>query len=132
MKYLILIFTLLIGAQAQAAPDITTHHYPAVVTSVYDGDTITVDIELGLSVILKAQKIRLHRINAPEMRGDEREEGTLSRDYLRDRILGEKIILETLADKRGKYGRLLGEIWLEKTNINDELVSLGLAVFKQY
>ena len=44
-------------------------HYRATVTSVYDGDTCTVDLDLGLSITLHKQKIRLHRINAPELRG---------------------------------------------------------------
>ena len=45
------------------------YEYRAFVRKVYDGDTITVDIDLGFDVVLKAQKIRLVRINAPEVRG---------------------------------------------------------------
>lgn len=40
-------------------------------------------------------------------------------------------------DKKGKYGRYLGEIWLQKTetkfiNINDLIVKEGFAVYKDY
>ena len=49
--------------------------YKAEVVSVYDGDTITVDIDLGFNVVLRKQKIRLGGINTPEIRGEEREEG---------------------------------------------------------
>ena len=113
------------------------HHYRALVVAVYDGDTITVDIELGLSVGLKAKKIRLHRINAPELRGEEREAGIRSRDHLRGLILGQRIVLETIKDKTGKYGRLLGEIWLFEdngtaTNINDALTNEGYAIYQTY
>lgn len=45
------------------------YHYAAQVVSVYDGDTITVDIDLGLEVWLKGQKIRLLNIDTPEVRG---------------------------------------------------------------
>ena len=51
------------------------HEYRAFVRKIYDGDTITVDIDLGFDIILHKQKIRLLRINAPEVRGEQREEG---------------------------------------------------------
>ena len=37
------------------------YEYKAFVRKVYDGDTITVDIDLGFDVILKNQKIRLSK-----------------------------------------------------------------------
>jgi len=42
----------------------TLYHYKAIVTSVYDGDTCTVDIDLGLSAWIRGEKLRLNRINA--------------------------------------------------------------------
>jgi micrococcal nuclease len=70
------------------------------------------------------------------MRGDEKLAGKASRDYLRSRILGKEVILETIKDKQGKYGRYLAEIWLEEdgaiVNINDELVAKGFAEYKEY
>ena len=47
-----------------------TYIYNAFVTSVYDGDTITCNIDCGFGVILQKQKIRLYGLNTPEMRGD--------------------------------------------------------------
>lgn len=113
------------------------YHYKAKVTEVYDGDTITVEIDLGLHTYLKDEKVRFNRINAPELRGPEKEEGIKSRDFLREQILGKDIVLETLKDKSGKYGRYLGEIHLKVSedkyiNINDLLVEKGFAVYKQY
>ncbi len=110
--------------------------YSAVVTSVYDGDTCTVDIDLGLGVWVRGEKIRLARINAPELRKEERPRGILSRDRLRELIRGRQIILQTIRDKKGKYGRYLGEIWLVDedgpVNVNDLLVSEGFAEYKDY
>ena len=48
------------------------YYYRARVKSVYDGDTCTVDIDLGLRVWLKGEKLRLYGINASELRGSER------------------------------------------------------------
>lgn len=108
--------------------------YRALVTSVYDGDTCTVDIDLGLETWKHNEKIRLNRINTPELRGDERERGLQVRDRLRELIDGREIVLQTVKDKRGKYGRYLGEIWLmnelgQLQNINDQLVAEGLATY---
>ena len=68
------------------------YEYRAYVRKVYDGDTVTVDIDLGFDVVLKAQKIRLVRINAPEVRGKQRLEGLKSRDALRGKIANYCII----------------------------------------
>jgi endonuclease YncB( thermonuclease family) len=52
-------------------------------------------------------------------------------------ILGKEIILGTIKDRREKYGRYLGEIWLtnekgKTININDEMVKNGFAEYKEY
>ena len=113
------------------------YHYKAVVTSVYDGDTCTVDIDLGLHTWIRGEKLRLHRINAPELRGKERPKGILSRDFLKSKIEGKEITIETIKDKKGKYGRYLAEIWLEEKpgkfiNINDLIVKEGFAKYHKY
>lgn len=112
------------------------YQYKAFVTSVYDGDTCTVDIDLGLHTWVRGEKIRLIRIDAPEIRGKSRNKGLASRDYLREIILDKEIIIGTFKDKKGKYGRYLGEIWLphedEIINVNDLMVNKGFAVYKEY
>ena len=35
-------------------------------------------------------------------------------------------------DSQEKYGRYLGVIWLDKTNVNDLLVSKGFALYREY
>ena len=102
--------------------------YKAHVISVYDGDTITVDIDLGFDTWLKNQKIRMYGINAPEMKGVSHTRGVTSRDALRSRIQGQDIIIETIEDKKEKYGRWLGKIEINNENINDWMVSNHYAV----
>jgi micrococcal nuclease len=101
--------------------------YRAQVISVYDGDTLTVDIDLGFSVVLRKQTVRLARINTPELRGGTLEKGLAARDALRSRVLGKSVILKTHRDSREKYGRWLGEVWTDGDCINDWLLSEGLA-----
>ena len=107
----------------------TSRSYRANVISVYDGDTITVDIDLGLDIVFHSQSIRLYGINTPSVRGTERPSGLTARDYLRSLILGKQIRLYTVDnDKRGKYGRLLGILKLDEMNINQHLLDSGYAV----
>ena len=103
------------------------YEYRAFVRKVYDGDTVTVDIDLGFDVILKNQKIRLTKIDAPEVRGTQRPEGLKTRDALRSRIGSKWVRIKTQKDKKGKYGRWLGEVWLEEECVNDWLINEGLA-----
>ncbi|MFZ2323353.1 MAG: thermonuclease family protein [Ignavibacteriaceae bacterium] len=113
------------------------YHYKAKIVDVYDGDTCTVDIDLGLHIWIKGEKIRLDRINAPGVRGKERPKGIKSRDYLRSLILDKEVYIETIKDKKEKYGRYLGEIWLKESdnnfiNVNDKIVKDGFAIYKKY
>lgn len=102
------------------------------VLDIYDADTITVIIDLGFNVLTKV-KLRLFGINAPEMRGSEKKRGTAARDYLRERLAGQTVALEThKLVHQGKYGRYLAEVYIDDVNINEELVIKGHAEFKIY
>jgi micrococcal nuclease len=101
--------------------------YNSHVTKVYDGDTITVDIDLGFGVFLRNQKIRLAGIDAPEIRGDEREAGLVSRDWLREQVLDKDVVLKTYKDKKGKYGRWIADVHIDDRFINAELLHFDYA-----
>lgn len=102
--------------------------------SVYDGDTCTVDIDLGLNIIIRKEKIRLFGIDTPELRGvsdEEKERGRQARDWLREHLdAAEEVLIRTHKDKSGKYGRLLGELIADGKNLNTALVDQGMA--KEY
>jgi len=111
--------------------------YRARVVAVYDADTITVDVDLGFHAWLRKVKVRLHGINAPEMRGPERPEGIVARDWLRREILGKDIVMRTYkaGTGKGKYGRWLGEVFRaedDPVSLNQDLVNNGLAVPASY
>ena len=102
--------------------------YRALCTKVYDGDTITVDIDLGLNSWLKDQKLRLVGIDTPEMRGPEKPEGTKVRDWLREQILGKPVIIKTHKSRnKGKYGRWLCTVYIDGRNLNLEMLASGMA-----
>ena len=123
MKRLFIALCLLLALPATAA------EYKADVISIYDGDTITADIYLGLGVVLKAQKIRLYGIDAPEIRGPEKAQGMLTRAWLVAQIQGKQIILVSppSGDKRGKYGRWLFDIRNKGGLVSEQMIEQGLA-----
>lgn len=106
--------------------------YNAFVTKCYDGDTITCDIDVGFGITLKKQKIRLFGINTPEVRGEDKENGYIARDFLRNKILEKNILLFTIKDKKGKYGRMLGIVYHNDVNMNELLVKNDLAEINMY
>lgn len=106
--------------------------YDAYISDVYDGDTVTCDIDLGFGIVIRKQKIRLYGIDAPEMRGKERPHGKVTRNRLRELILDKTVRLYTISDKKGKYGRWLGVICVGDRNINQLLIDENLAEQRLY
>lgn len=109
--------------------------YPAKVERVIDGDTIVVDLSLGLGVILDDQYIRLYGIDAWEIRGEQREKGLKAKEYLEERLSkGEKIEIEIRPewskDKTGEdsFGRWIGVVYVDGVNANVEMIEKGHAV----
>lgn len=129
-----IIITLLLLQGVVLAKDVNDDNlytYKADIISIYDGDTVTALISVGFNIFTE-QKIRLYGIDAPEVKGKSRGEGLKSRDWLRSKILNKSILIKTIKDKKGKYGRYLGILYLNGENINDSLVSNGYAVYREY
>lgn len=102
------------------------YEYRAVVTSVHDGDTVTVDIDLGFGIRVLQEKIRLTGIDAPELDCDG---GKASRTALISKVLGNTLLIRTEKDRKEKWGRYLGTLILDGgINVNDWLVECGYAV----
>ena len=107
------------------------YKYKAILNRIIDGDTIDVQIDLGFGIQIK-QRVRLHGINTPETRTldlDEKKRGFAAKDRLKE-LLPREFIIETILNKRDKYGRVLGILWVNEENINDKMVTEGHA--KEY
>lgn len=124
---LTLTFLLLFSASGLALD----YLYPVKMERVIDGDTIVVDLYLGLGVILDDQYIRFYGIDAWETRGEEREKGLKAKEYLEERLSKGKIEIEIRPEwgqnGKGKYGRWLGVIYVDGVNVNVELIERGHA-----
>ncbi len=107
--------------------------YEAFVLDVYDGDTVTLRVDLGFhtQTVVKA---RLAGIDTPELRGgtgETKAAAKAARDFLRDLILFRDVTIKTT--KTGKYGRWIVDIFLSTgDNVNNILVNRGHAKNKDY
>jgi len=108
--------------------------YKAKLIRVVDGDTIDAEIDLGFGVFMR-QRVRLYGINTPESRTkdlQEKELGLAAKARLSE-VLSKDFIIETILNKRGKFGRVLGVIHAyhadaeDTFNVNDLLVEEGHA-----
>ena len=102
------------------------------VTKVVDGDTIDVIIYLGFDIMYKS-RVRLFGIDTPESRTRdlvEKKYGLMSKDFLKDKLKNaEKIVIKThKGEETGKFGRILGEIFCDNVNINQQMCDVGHAV----
>ena len=107
----------------------TVYEYDAKLLRVVDGDTVDAMIDLGFSVWVK-KRIRLYRIDAPESRTRDAEEkirGLAAKARLQELLEASGGEFKLLSHGVGKYGRCLGTLIIEGTNINEKLSSEGHA-----
>ena len=93
------------------------------VVSVADGDTITI-----LDDSRTQHKIRFEHIDTPEKK---QAFGQKAKEYLSLMIFGKTVKVQV--KEKDRYGRNIGTVFLEKKNINLEMVNAGLAWhYKKY
>ena len=101
--------------------------YKAKLDRVIDGDTIDVNIDLGFDIQVK-KRVRFVGINTPESRTRDLEEkarGLAAKDRVKT-ILSENDIFTIESKEIGKYGRVLGKIYLSKMDGKDYLTQICL------
>ena len=107
------------------------------INKVVDGDTIDVTIDLGFD-LYKKERVRIAGVDTPEKRTRDLEEKALGldatawmKDKLTETIKGdEELIIRTeLKGGTGKYGRLLGGLYVGEGDIslNEQMITEGYA-----
>lgn len=107
--------------------------YKAIVVGVYDGDTLTLDLDLGFDIWHRNMRVRLLGIDTPELRGVERAEGLRVRDHVRELLpAGTRVVVQSFKDRTGKYGRYLVTLHFEtdrgEISLNKYLLENGMAI----
>ena len=89
-----------------------------VIASCYDGDTCT---------STTGERIRLACIDTPELRGKGAEPvpAKAARDHLGGLVVGQKVGIRRITKDR--YGRTVAELFIGKTNVQQEMVAMGHA-----
>ena len=107
------------------------------IDKVLDGDTIDVTIDLGFD-LYKKERVRIAGVDTPEKRTRNLEEKELGIDatnwlkkQLEDVLAGddELIVRTELVGGTGKYGRLLGWLYVgdEQLSLNEQMITQGYA-----
>lgn len=100
------------------------------VTSIYDADTFRADIEGYPAIVGDRMSIRINGIDAPELRGKCEKEKRLARkakqftvEHLRS---AKNITLKNI--KRGKYFRLIADVYIDGLDLGKLLIKNNHAV----
>ena len=107
------------------------------INRVVDGDTIDVTIDLGFD-LAKKERVRIAGVDTPEKRTRDLEEKALGLDatawmkkHLEETIKGEdELTIRTeLKGGMGKYGRLLGWLYVGESDVslNEKMITEGYA-----
>ncbi len=87
------------------------YEYTAEIVSIYDGDTVRLNIDLGMGVWQRNVSARVNGIDCPEMNT---KAGKAARAFAVSALpVGTKVTVHTIKDRKEKYGRYLVEIILK-------------------
>jgi micrococcal nuclease len=104
------------------------YEYKIIVTRVIDGDTVDASIDLGFNTLVR-RRLRIAGIDTPETRTrnlKEKELGLKAKKFVVDAVESAKtVIIKSYGED--KYGRVLADLYCDKVNIADKLLSEGLA-----
>jgi len=123
MKYLVVLF-MFTASSGVAANKRFDDVVVSEVTSIYDADTFRVNIDSWPDIIGSRMSVRVLGVDAPEIRGkcdSEKKAARLAKKFtvgfLRD---GAKIELRNI--QRGKYFRILAEVYVDGINLAEGLI----------
>ena len=115
-----------------ATPLIARQYPIGKVVKVIDADTVDVVIDLGFGITIE-ERLRLYRIDAWEIRGEQRPRGIEAKEFLIMKLTeAETIHIDVPEKERGKYGRVLATVYADGVDLNALLVSEGHAEFADY
>jgi micrococcal nuclease len=111
------------------------YKYQAKLIRVVDGDTVDAEIDLGFNIYIR-ERIRVEGIDTPETRtrnSFEKSWGHKAKERVIE-LLDEtdgNFILQTKIQKKGKFGRILGQMYtdiFDHKSIGDKLIEERLAI----
>ena len=113
------------------------YEYRCKILRVVDGDTVDVDIDLGFGMWMHKERVRMMGIDTPESRTRDKVEkkfGLASKQFVKDLMpVGSKQVLKTQIDrsgedKKGKFGRILGDFLIDGKKLTETMIKEGYGV----
>ena len=113
------------------------YEYRCKILRVVDGDTVDVDIDLGFGMWMHKERVRMMGIDTPESRTKDKVEkkfGLASKQFVKDMMpVGSKQVLKTQIDrsgedKKGKFGRILGDFLIDGKKLTETMIKEGYGV----
>ena len=132
--HLKLYLTILLTCHTLTAASINTKNFGSMtvdeVTSVYDGDTFRATIKAWPQLIGERIGIRINGIDTPEMKGKCQAEKLLAREAKQHTValLRDAKTVELRNMKRGKYFRVVADVYVDGKSVGQSLITSGLAV----
>lgn len=104
--------------------------YAARLVRLVDADTWVLDVDLGMSVWMRGQRIRAAGINAPELSTDAgRAALAWAQAWFTQHCPDSTLTIRTQKDRDDNYGRLLGTILAaDGACLNTDMLAAGQAV----
>lgn len=123
------VLLLLASTALAGSPKIYGDVVVAKVTSIYDGDTFRVNLQGYPPIAGERISIRVNGIATPEMRDNRPKIKALARkakQFTVQRLReGRQVVLRNM--QRGKYFRIVADVYVDGSNLGQELISVGLA-----
>ena len=118
--------------QQRKPQQLSRYDYNSEIIRVIDGDSLVLDVDLGLHQWARDLRFRLAGIDTPETRGASKEAGQAATRYVNEILEkeGNRVIIRTMKDRKGKYGRYMVVVWTAGTvtSLNSRLLASGHAV----
>ena len=99
------------------------------IASIYDADTFRVNIDNWPAVVGQSVPVRVRGIDAPEIRGKCAFEKDLAQQarLLTVSLLNSAEVVELRNIERGKYFRLLADVYIDGENLAEQLIAQQLS-----
>lgn len=107
---------------------ITASAIPVEVVSIYDGDTFTANVPGWPDIVGHRIGVRVKGVDTPEMRGKcqaEKEAARRAKQFT-VALLRNATVVDLQRIERGKYFRLLAEVWVDGKRLDRLLTEAGL------
>lgn len=113
------------------------YEYKCKILKIVDGDTVDIDIDLGFGIWMHKERVRIMGIDTPESRTRdlvEKQFGLAAKEYLRNLLPISSIqhlktqIDRNGGDKKGKFGRILGDFILDDKLVTELMIDNHHAV----